>query len=135
MTCKSRNVADNLMVDRWGADLPELGSYGQTRGRILKHDAPLDWPAGLVAMPAIDVETHVLTHAGARPWDRDGDDVRVLADVAEGRGEIIDQEDETGGYPQHAMTRRAFDAAQWDLATMRPKDISVLDAGAKARGT
>jgi hypothetical protein len=33
------------------------------------------------------------------------------------------------------MTRRAFDPAQWDLATMRPKDVSVLDAGAKARGT
>jgi len=126
---------DNLMVDRWGEKLPELGSYGQTRAKIVKHGAPLDWPAGLAAMPAIDVETHVLTHAGARPWDRDADDVRVLADVAEGRGEIIDHEDETGGYPKHAMTRRAFDPAQWDLATMRPKDVSLLDAGSKARGT
>jgi hypothetical protein len=126
---------DNLMVDKWGAALPELGSYGQTGAKIVKHGAALDWPAGLVALPAIDVETHVLTHAGARPWDRDVDDVRVLADVAEGRGEIIDHEDETGGYPKHAMTKRAFDPAQWDLATMRPKDVSVLDNGAKARGT
>ena len=126
---------DNLMVDRWGQPLPELGSYGQTGAKIIRHDRPIDWPAGLVALPAIQVETHVLTHAGARPWDRDGDDVRVLADVAEGRGEIIDNENETGGYPKHAMTKRAFDPAQWDLATMRPKDVSVLDNGAKARGT
>ncbi len=127
--------ADNLMVDRWGSPLPELGSYGQTGARIVRHAAPLDWPDGLVAMPALAVETHVLTHAGARPWDRDADDVRVLADVAEGRGEIIDHEDEAGGYPKHPATRRAFDPAQWDLATMRPRDVSVLDSGAKARGT
>lgn len=126
---------DNLMVDRWGNPLPELGSYGQTGAQIIRHDQPLDWPAGLVALPALQVETHVLTHAGARPWDRDTDDVRVLADVAEGRGEIIDHEDETGGYPKHAMTTRAFDPLQWDLDTMRPKDVSVLDNGAKARGT
>ena len=126
---------DNLMVDRWGQPLPELGSYGQTGAKIIRHDQPLDWPTGIVAMPALQVETHVLTHAGARPWDRDGDDVRVLADVAEGRGEIIDHENETGGYPKHAMTTRGFDPLLWDLVTMRPKDISALDNGAKARGT
>ena len=126
---------DNLLVDRWGQPLPELGSYGQTGAKIIRHDQPLDWPTGIVAMPALQVETHVLTHAGARPWDRDGDDVRVLADVAEGRGEIIDHENETGGYPKHAMTTRGFDPLLWDLVTMRPKDISALDNGAKARGT
>lgn len=126
---------DNLMVDRWGSSLDELGSYGQTGAKIVKHGAPLDWPTGLIALPSLQVETHVLTHAGARPWDRDADDVRILADVAEGRGEIIDSEDETGGYPKHAMTKRAFDPAQWDLATMRPKEANVLDNGAKARGT
>lgn len=126
---------DNLMVDRWGEPLPELGSYGMTGAKIIRHEQPIDWPAGLVALPALQVETHVLTHAGARPWDRDTDDVRVIADVAEGRGEIIDHEDETGGYPKHEMTTRTFDPLQWDLDTMRPKDISVLDSGAKARGT
>ncbi len=127
--------ADNLMVDRWGSALPELGSYGQTGAKIIPHATALDWPEGLVALPALQVETHVLTHAGARPWDRDVEDVRVLADVAEGRGEIIDHEDEVGGYPEFAPTQRAFDPAQWDLETMRPNDVSVLDAGAKARGT
>jgi len=127
--------ADNLMVDRWGSPLPETGSYGQTGAKIISHTTPLDWPEGLVAMPAIQVETHVLTQAGARPWDRDVEDVRVLADVAEGRGEIIDHEDEVGGYPQFAPTQRVFDPAQWDLDTMRPKNAAVLDSGAKARGT
>jgi hypothetical protein len=86
-------------------------------------------------MPAIEVETHVLTHAGARPWDRDVHDVRILADVAEGRGEIIDHEDEVGGYPTTPATRRAFDPALWNLDDMTPRDASALDSGARARGT
>ncbi len=60
-------------------------------------------------------------HAGARPWDRDADDIRILFDVAEGRGKIIDDEREVGGYPAAAPTRAAFVAADWDLATMEPK--------------
>ena len=57
----------------------------------------------------------MLANAGARPWDRDAHDVRILADVTEGRGKIIDSETEVGGYPTVAPTRRAFDPSQWDL--------------------
>jgi hypothetical protein len=76
-----------------------------------------------------------LTTAGARPWDRDAHDVRLIADVAESRGEIIDNEAEVGGYPVQTETRRAFDPAQWSLEDMTPKDPGVLDASQKARGT
>ena len=86
-------------------------------------------------MPATAVETHVLTTAGARPWDRDAHDVRLLADVAESRGEIIDNETEVGGYPVQAPTGRAFDVSKWNLDDMTPKDPSVLDSSANARGT
>ncbi|MDP3736481.1 MAG: pectate lyase [Hyphomonadaceae bacterium] len=126
---------DNIMVDKWGVPLPELGSYEAGPAKIIRHNAPLDWPAGLKAMPAAEVETHVLTTAGARPWDRDAHDVRLLADVAESRGEIIDNETEVGGYPVQATTHRAFDTSKWNLDDMTPKDPSVLDASAKARGT
>jgi hypothetical protein len=52
----------------------------------------------------------------------DGLDVvrRILADVIEGRGRIIDSEDDVGGYPAHAPTNQAFVPADWDLATMEP---------------
>ena len=83
---------DNVAVDRLGRPLPMFGRYTTTAARIIEHAEPLDWPAGLEALPAVDVETWVLANAGARPWDRDAHDVRILADVAEGRGKIIDSE-------------------------------------------
>ncbi len=126
---------DNIMADKWGNPLPELGTYEAGRAKIVRHNAPLDWPAGLSPMPAADVEAHVLTTVGARPWDRDAHDVRLLADVAESRGEIIDNETEVGGYPVQAPTKRAFDTAKWNLDDMTPKDPAILDASQKARGT
>jgi pectate lyase len=127
--------ADNIMIDKWGEKLPELGTYEAGRAKVNRKPAPIDWPAGLKAMPVIDVEPHVLLTAGARPWDRDAHDVRLIADVAEGRGEIIDNEDEVGGYPVQPETRRPFDPAKWNLDDMTPRDPSALDASAKARGT
>ena len=96
---------------------------------------PMLWPEGLRAMPAVEVERHVLSNAGARPWDRDADDVRLIADVAEGRGEIIDSEQDLHGYPKQTSTRRAFNPVDWDLADMTPRRPEVLERGAKARGT
>jgi pectate lyase len=126
---------DNVAVDRLGRSLPMFGRYTTTAARIIEHSAPLDWPEGLEALSAVDVETWVLANAGARPWDRDAHDVRILADVAEGRGKIIDAEAEVGGYPQVKPTQRAFDPAQWDLSTMTPLSPDVLDNSASATGT
>jgi hypothetical protein len=81
------------------------------------------------------VQQYVLHNVGARPWDRDGHDVRLIADVAEGRGEIINSEAQVGGYPAPQMTRRAFNPDDWNLADMTPRRADVLDSGARARGT
>ena len=81
------------------------------------------------------MEAHVLANAGARPWDRDTNDVRVLADAAEGRGGIIDSQEEVGGYPEFEAQTRAFDPADWDLTSMSPRSGEVLDSAAGARGT
>jgi hypothetical protein len=127
--------ADNIMQDKWGDKIEELGTYEAGSAKIIRHNAPLDWPPGFKAMPAIEVEAHVLTTVGARPWDRDAHDVRLIADVAESRGEIIDSETEVGGYPVQAPAHRAFDPSKWNLDDMTPKDPSVLDGSQKARGT
>ncbi len=127
--------ADNIAVDGIGEPVPLIGRYTTGRARIIEHDEPLDWPAGLEALQAGDVEYRVLTHAGARPWDRDEHDVRVLANAAEGRGAIIDDEKDVGGYPEHEETRRPFDPALWDLDTMQPLDPATLDSSSQARGT
>ena len=126
---------DNVADDRLGRSLPMFGRYTTSAARIIEHAEPLDWPAGLTAVPAVEVERWVLADVGARPWDRDAHDTRLLADVTEGRGKIIDSETEVGGYPQVSPTRRAFDPELWDLSTMAPKSPAALDNSAKAPGT
>lgn len=112
---------DNIAVDRHGSALPMFGRYGETRAKLIEAKLPVIWPRGLPVLPARDVETHVLANAGARPWDRDAHDIRVLFFVAEGRGEIIDDEKQVGGYPVMKPTRAPFVEAEWNLATMEPK--------------
>jgi hypothetical protein len=127
--------ADNLAVDRIGNPLPELGRYAAGSARLIRAAEPPVWWRGLEVRPVEEVERWVLENAGARPWDRDAHDVRVLADAAEGRGGIIDSQNQVGGYPHPEPTRRRFDPAQWDLETMTPKSQDVLDGSASNRGT
>jgi pectate lyase len=112
---------DNIAVDKFGQPLPMFGRYGETRAKLNELPAPPIWWPGTQLLPAREVETHVLAHAGARPWDRDADDLRVLFFVAEGRGQIIDDERQVGGYPTMAQTRAPFVEADWNLDTMEPK--------------
>ena len=121
---------DNIAVDKFGKPLPMFGRYGETRAKLIEVKKPVVWPNGIDVMLARDVETHVLANAGARPWDRDADDIRVMFFVAEGRGEIINDESEVSAYPKPKETRAAFVEADWDLATMEPK--SGLYPGQKA---
>ena len=112
---------DNIAVDKHGVALPMFGRYGETRAKLIKMDKPVAWPSGIAVRPAREVETHVLANAGARPWDRDADDIRVLYFIAEGRGKIIDDEKEVSAYPVQKETHLSFVESDWDLATMEPK--------------
>ena len=112
---------DNIAVDRMGKPLPMFGRYATGKARIVETETPRAWPEGLDVLPASDVETHVLAFAGARPWDRDHDEIRITFDVAEGRGEIIDDEKEVGGFQKVVSTQAAFREAEWNLLTMEPK--------------
>lgn len=112
---------DNLAVDRHGNALPQFGRYGETRARLITARRPLAPFSGYAILPARDVETAVLANAGARPWDRSADDIRVLFFVAEGRGNIIDDEREVSEYPHPRPTAAAFVEADWDLTTMTPR--------------
>ena len=112
---------DNLAVDRLGnKEIQALGRYTTTP---IKIEAPSPIPAlpfGVKLLSSAQVQDAVVAGVGARPWDRDDVDRRILADVIEGRGKIIDNEDEVGGYPVQQATRQAFVPADWDLATMEP---------------
>ena len=111
---------DNIAVDRLGSPLPKTGRYTTSKAQILPLAKPA-MPEGVKPISSLDVQDAVIREAGARPWDRDKIDARIVADTIEGRGEIIDNEEQVGGYPQYKETRQAFSEKEWDLATMTPK--------------
>ncbi len=112
---------DNIAVDKHSSPLPAFGRYGETQAKLIAAKKPVSWWPGLAVLPARDVETHVLALAGARPWDRDAHDIRVLFFIAEGRGAIIDDENEVGGYGSVKPVTAPFVEADWNLDTMEPK--------------
>jgi len=63
----------------------------------------------LTVRPAATVADWVLAHAGARPADRDAVDTRVVDEVRTGAGRIIDSQEQVGGMPQDAATRRPLE--------------------------
>ena len=112
---------DNRVVDRVGrARIDAQGSYTTTPVRIhaLPKAPPL--PFGVRLLASDRVQDAVIENAGATPWNRDAVDRRIVADVIEGRGEIIDSQDQVGGYPAYAETRKAFVESDWNLDTMEP---------------
>jgi len=127
---------DNIAVDQVGEPLRMFGRYTTSNARIIQTRRPPVWWEGLTPMPAVDVQRAVLSQVGARPWDRDMRDVLLIAEVAEGRGEIIDHEREVGGYPAMVeATRKPFNPDDWDLRFMTPLRDEVLDRPATRRGT
>ena len=116
--------ADNVAVDKHGNPLPEFGRYGVTSAKLIKSDKPLADLSGYKILPSSEVETTLLATAGARPWDRGEEEIRVLFYIAEGRGHVIDSEEEVGGYPTISETHVPFVASDWNLETMTPKSGS-----------
>jgi hypothetical protein len=101
-------IHDNLAFDQTGRPLaiqvavhsrPKLERAGEFR--LLQN--PPTWPKAFQARPAAEVTDWVLASAGARPWDRDAVDRRLIQEAHAGSGRIINGEDEVGGYAvQHA---------------------------------
>jgi len=127
---------DNIAVDQVGDPIRMFGRYTTSPARIIEVRRPPVWWEGLTPIPAVDVQRTVLANVGARPWDRDMRDVLLIAEVAEGRGEIIDHERQVGGYPAVTeATRKPFNPDDWDLRFMTPLRDDVLDRPAQRRGT
>lgn len=114
-------LQDNRAVDFEGKPIPFTGSYTQGQARIL-NAATANLPPDLRVLPVQRLEDELPLAVGARPWDRDPIDFKLLSDVAEGRGQIIDSERQNAhGHPRYKATQRAFDPAQWNLSDMSPK--------------
>jgi hypothetical protein len=113
-------AADNIAVDRLGRPLPMLARYTTAPAKVIELKQRPLLPEGVQVLSAVAVQDAVIKDVGARPWDRDKVDARIVADTIEGRGRVIDSEDDVGGYPVIAETHKAFDPAEWDLRYMTP---------------
>jgi len=97
---------DNLAYDRHNKTVPLLeGHVSET----LSH--PPLWPKRLVPLPADQVRSHVATNVGARPWDRDPIDERIIQEAVRRSNRVIDHEDQAGGYPEVKPVHRSFNPA------------------------
>lgn len=117
------SLEDNLFFDAAGTPLPvTAGARDRTRFRtgfsapvpggsgyeyrlapyaptaeMRRVESPPTWPPRLKARPAAETAAWVLATAGARPWDRDATDRRLVEEARTGRGKLIDYESEVGG--------------------------------------
>jgi hypothetical protein len=106
----------NVAADRQGNPIARIGRFGNGQPLLLDISEKTDAaPSRGQMQPMID---KVLAGCGARPWDRDPIDARIVADVRNGAGRIIDSEQEAGGYPVRPETHSAFRQTEWDLDTM-----------------
>lgn len=97
---------DNRAAYADGAAMPELRVLPTTPlPQVRRLSAAPLWPDGLKALPVSAVERHFMVGAGARPWGRDAVDLRILRQVKDGTGRVIDDEAEVGGYAAASLTK------------------------------
>ncbi|KKO47226.1 pectate lyase [Arsukibacterium ikkense] len=58
------------------------------------------WPQGIKVMAAKDLEQQLLPLIGARYWQRDAIEQRIVQSYVDRDGRIIDSQQQVGGYPQ-----------------------------------
>lgn len=93
-------LADNRVENLEGEAMP------QVQGDIRRLEVPPLWSETLEPWPVAEVKERVLAKVGARPWDRDTTDQRIVESVRQGTGRIIDSQDEVGGYPDSSPVYR-----------------------------
>lgn len=93
--------------------------YGSLNLASFRSNSPLNWPSGMTTLPTSEnvVREAVLRNAGARPADRDAVDTRIVRQVRDRTGRIINCVAANGtarcnlnggGWPTYAQNRRAL---------------------------
>jgi hypothetical protein len=113
-------LANNQSLDADGKSLPlqNASAANTTNGCVLVKSPPL-WPNSLKPLGVEKVRAAVLANAGARPWDRDPIDRRIIEQARNGSGRVINSEQEVGGYPEVNPTHEPFVPEDWNLETMQ----------------
>ncbi|WP_436924197.1 pectate lyase [Halosimplex amylolyticum] len=109
---------DNVQND--DADVSMIGS-GITR----LESRPL-FPSGLESFASGETKAHNLKHAGARPADRTEHDERIVANIRNGEGGVIDSQDDVGGYPDLPENTHEISVPDTGLRTwLRERAVAV----------
>lgn len=71
--------------------------------------SPPVWPDGLEAVSPAAAQEHIAKLVGARPAQRDPIDQRVVSGALDGTAQIINSQEQVGGYPKYPLVTRALD--------------------------
>lgn len=96
----------SIIIDQVGNPLTVINP-----AELTTLSSPAIFPEGFEPLPAEEGFYEALRTVGPRPGDRDANHARLIRQVAEAdtsRSEIIDSQDEVGGYPQYPATTRAI---------------------------
>lgn len=110
-------LRDNVVIDHDGRAVPRV-IHDDDLSNFTLLERPPTWPNGLAPLPAEQLEARIYESVGARPWDRDGVDQRILRELRQRKGRIINSQEDVGGYPIAAPSYRALevpvnDRRQW----------------------
>ncbi|HPR32538.1 MAG TPA: hypothetical protein PLK12_10595 [Prolixibacteraceae bacterium] len=108
-------MSENLAKDIKGGNIAKYS--GLTENRVSE---PPIWCNNIDVIPCRDVKDVVLEAAGARPWNRDPIDARIVQSAIDGTGKIINSEAEVGGLPFYPPTEAPFFVEEWNLDYMLP---------------
>lgn len=111
-------MADNLFDPRYAADpacRADPGLHRLTTSRLAATSpiADPDWRV----MPAAEVRSFVLAHAGMRPARRHPEDAAIIRGVEDGSGRMIDRAEDDGGFPDAPGTTRRLEIPVGDTPT------------------
>lgn len=66
---------------------------------------------------------HILSQAGARPWNPSAIDLRIKMSVLKRKGKIINSQNDVGGYPKHKMTKKEFNNETFSTINYPKNDL------------
>ena len=114
-------LEDNLAFLRDGSPAPLVA------GAITQLAEKPVWPEGLRALPSGQVVEAVARRAGARPKDRDATDTRIIRNLLERKGRIIDSQEDVGGYPAVEKRERKLDVPADGLAEWLVEQAAAVE--------
>lgn len=114
-------MEDNQAFDIEGKPIPL--TFGDIN--ILKEKP--SWPHNFRALPSEDLLDYMVKNVGARPNDRDEIDRRIIQDLLDRSGEIIDSQEEVGGYPKHPESYHRLDIPEKDIESWLNKLARELE--------